>query len=523
MLPPLPEEGQSAGQATVGGHAQPAQPASDGDRDDHDGAVPGPPAEATVRLGTRADGVAAGPADAVAAGTRTAGDGGSPEVDATEPAGSACRDATPRAVETGDPTRGGTPGDEPTRAAAPGDEPTRVAAADGPAADARPRPDTPGPLTAATPERDSAPTRVVAPRWTASAAVPPPRRRGRRWFDDDEDDEPDVPAPAAPGSAPAPPTPRRLDPTLRMPAVDPEEAEIPTPVDPWAGVAHDPWATPPHPHPDPVSPQPAAGYGTSTEPAPPMPAGTAGTAVPVAPSPRQPPAARRSSAPVAPPPPVAPPRTAGSRRKRPAPPPPDWKPPRDHVAIPVRRRRRWPWVMLTLTLLTVACCCGLPGYYLWPIWNQYPARPADPLPERVLDLRLQSGREDQQVAEDLKTSLRMRNWIAETTFAAVYRDGRGKRVTVFGTTGLRLDPQSDLEDEFGELAKQYDLRDVRDVDTGVRGEHRRCGVGRERGESVVVCTVADHGSLITGSFTFRNVDESAELLVTMREEIIQRD
>jgi hypothetical protein len=179
--------------------------------------------------------------------------------------------------------------------------------------------------------------------------------------------------------------------------------------------------------------------------------------------------------------------------------------------------------MLTLTLLTVACCCGLPGYYLWPIWTQYPARPADPLPEQVLDLRLQDGQEDQRVTSDLRSDLEMRNWFSKETFAAVYRDGRGKRVTIFGTTGFRLDPEGAVDEEFSQFEKKYGVTDTRDIDTGVRGEYHRCGVGRERGESVVVCTAADHGSLISGLFTLRNIDDSAELLLAMREEIVLRD
>ncbi|MEO3748478.1 hypothetical protein [Plantactinospora sp. B5E13] len=192
------------------------------------------------------------------------------------------------------------------------------------------------------------------------------------------------------------------------------------------------------------------------------------------------------------------------------------------MPIPVRRRRRWPRVMLVLTLLGVFCCCGLPGYYLWPAWQQYPAQPAEPLPQQVRDLSLQDDRDGKQVVGDLKADLRARNWLAEGTFAAVYRDGSGKRVTIFGTTGFRFNPESDVTKELDELRDQYHLGATEPVETGVRGEYRGCTTGREDGESVVLCTTADHGSLVTGLFTRRSLDESAELLDAMRAELVLR-
>ena len=63
--------------------------------------------------------------------------------------------------------------------------------------------------------------------------------------------------------------------------------------------------------------------------------------------------------------------------------PPGWRPPPGYVAVPVRRRRKWPWVLL----LSVLCCCGVPGYFAQPLWEQYPASATTPATIADLSLR----------------------------------------------------------------------------------------------------------------------------------------
>lgn len=112
--------------------------------------------------------------------------------------------------------------------------------------------------------------------------------------------------------------------------------------------------------------------------------------------------------------------------------------------------------------------------------------------------------------------------LAEDTFAGVYSDRAGKRVTLFGTTGFRFSPESDLETEFAQLTDRYRLRDVVTIDTGTRGEHLRCGVGKDGQATVAVCGWADHGSLATGIFTRRDVNDSAALLERLRGTVVRR-
>ncbi|MFD0742222.1 hypothetical protein ACFQ1L_10505 [Phytohabitans flavus] len=371
--------------------------------------------------------------------------------------------------------------------------------------------------TAVTPPADDdgvsgvKPTLKEPPRWSGSAAVPPPSEKKRkRWLATAHDLE-------VPGPAPSPP-PR--DPTMQMSEEERRAYESGAPVDPWADA-------------DPLD-QPYPRTLLDVPHAPPL-------ALPPAPPPQPPalPPARRQAAPPPPPPPPPahlparqvgqplpdvrkPPKKRKSRKGPPPPPlqgpPPGWQPPQGYVPVAVRRRRRkWPWVFLFLTL---ACCCGCPAYFGKPMWEQYPASAS--LPAEISDLSLRDDAASKRVVTQLKTDLRGAHVLAEDTFAGVYSDGAGKRVMLFGTTGFRFSPESDLEKEITRLTERYGLRQVESIDTGTRGEYLRCGVGKEGQATVAVCGWADHGSLATGVFTRRSVDDSATLMERLRGTIVSR-
>jgi hypothetical protein len=103
----------------------------------------------------------------------------------------------------------------------------------------------------------------------------------------------------------------------------------------------------------------------------------------------------------------------------------------------------------------------------------------------------------------------------------VYGDGNGKRVTIFGTTGLRITPEADVQAELRRLTDQFDLRDVERYDLGETGAHERCGIGAVGGSSVVVCAWADHGSLATVVANRRSVRDSAELTGVFRSAVLR--
>ncbi|MET8351988.1 MULTISPECIES: hypothetical protein [unclassified Micromonospora] len=347
----------------------------------------------------------------------------------------------------------------------------------------------------ATAAESAATDAVPPPRWSGSAPVPPPLPRRRAWGESAE---------------PTPPPP--------LPDEPPEHR---TPVDPWAGVDTSGWELshvelPPLPPTLPY-PAPPATRQWSGPPAPPV------GSHPVSP-PAAPPTAARPTVPSRPTPParpVSPPAPPKQRRGRrsaappPVTPPPGWQAPKGYVPVPVRRRRRWPWLLL----LTLACCCGCPAYYGFPISAQYPARAA--LPEQVADLSLRQDDGSAKTARQLENEVRQEHWLAEDTFAGVYATADGKRVTVFGGTGIRLTPEADADAEISRLSERYALDAPETVKTGVRGRHERCAVGRSADTDVVVCTSVDHGSIATGVFTRLSVSDSAALLDTLRGQIVQ--
>ncbi|MFI7544993.1 hypothetical protein [Actinoplanes sp. NPDC049599] len=206
----------------------------------------------------------------------------------------------------------------------------------------------------------------------------------------------------------------------------------------------------------------------------------------------------------------------------PAPPPwaPPTRPPRAGPPPAPRRKRRWPRRLFLFTLFSVVCCCGVPAYLAWPAARQYPVSAV--LPQTVADLDLREDAAGRRAVEKLSDQLGGTSLVQGEVFGGVYADGNGKRVTVFGTTGLRFTPEADVEAEIAHLAGEYDITDVQSYDLGESGVHERCGVGRSSGKTVVVCAWADHGSLATVLLTRRSVPESAELTGVLRGAVLTR-
>jgi hypothetical protein len=207
------------------------------------------------------------------------------------------------------------------------------------------------------------------------------------------------------------------------------------------------------------------------------------------------------------------------------PPQPAWRPspgPQAQRPLPpLPRRRRWPRRLALFTLFSVACCCGVPAAYAaWPPARQYPVTAI--LPNTVADLKLRDDSASRRAVQRLTKQLNDRNANADQVFAGVYADGSGKRVTVFGTTGLRLTPGADVDAELRHLTGQYDIRNIKPFDLGETGAHERCGVGDANGTSLVVCAWADHGSLATVLLTRRSMADSAELTGILRSAALTR-
>ena len=382
--------------------------------------------------------------------------------------------------------------------------------------------------------RRDEPTTADAPaRWSGAAPVPQGQSKKpwwswRRTVPEDEDDwattppvdpwaDQDTPWSLEPLPAPGPMPPTRID----APSTPPTRIDAPAPPPTRIDA---PSAPPPVPTPAPAptrpAPTPAQAAAAAQAQAParnwwgrrrqaPPPAAPVNRLA-VQPRPVTPPPPPYRPPAFTPPPAARPPAARPSAARPPAGPPP-----------PPRRRRRWPRRLFLFTLLSAACCCGIPAYFAWPAAQQYPVSAI--LPGEVADLSLRDDASSKRAAERLSEQLRDSNLAGQEVFAGVYSDGNGKRVTIFGTTGLRLTPKQDVEAELSHLASDYGITDVESYDLGETGAHERCGVGRSGGSAVVVCAWADHGSLATVLLTRRNVSESAELVGVLRTAVLTRD
>jgi hypothetical protein len=182
-----------------------------------------------------------------------------------------------------------------------------------------------------------------------------------------------------------------------------------------------------------------------------------------------------------------------------------WTPPRP------RRRRRFR--KLGLFLVVVVALTG--AYWYVPGLRQYPVTAV--LPDSFSDLDLRDNESSRRAADKLADQLQGADG---STFAGIYTDARGKRITVFGVTGLRLTPGTDVEAQLSRLADALNLKKVESFDLGEFGAHQRCGTGRLDDTSVVACTWADHGSLATVLLTRRSLKESAALVAQLRESVL---
>jgi hypothetical protein len=423
------------------------------------------------------------------------------------------------------------------------------------------------------------PSTTAAPtRWSGSAAVPQPgpkkSRSSRRAARLAREDTPD-----APPAKPEEPDPTTADPYdwASMPPVDPW-ADQDTPWDAFPFAPEPPESLEP---PEPPGPLGALGALEPLEPPlPPTridrpartridgpPASAQSPAVPpngglppaappngglppaaplngglppVAPAPTGPPPVAQRPAPPAPPKksrwgrkPKQAARTAqpinrvrrpatAIEQSRPLPPAPPWvqRPPQRPLPPPRRRRRRrWGRRFSLFGLFGLLCCCGVPLAYLnFPAARQYPVNAV--LPDSFLDLNKRNDDNSKEAAARLAQELRDAGGKADATFAGIYGDGDGKRVTVFGVTGWRLDPGRDVRSELDRLSDEFGLEDVRSFPAGEFGVHEECGIGRSDGKAVVVCAWADHGSLATVLLTRRSLDESAQLVEQLRSTVL---
>jgi hypothetical protein len=175
--------------------------------------------------------------------------------------------------------------------------------------------------------------------------------------------------------------------------------------------------------------------------------------------------------------------------------------------------------MLILTGLTVVCCWGCVGY-VGPFFTEYPATVVTDADVPGLSRTNDAAR--RRSADELLPLIESKQ-LGEQSFRVVYADARQKAVIVFGAARFVGDPKADLDTGLTRLTDRLHLANVRTVPPGPMGGQSRCGTGALNGQPVSVCAWADHGTIAAGVFTGRNISDSAALLRTIRENIVQRN
>ncbi len=162
------------------------------------------------------------------------------------------------------------------------------------------------------------------------------------------------------------------------------------------------------------------------------------------------------------------------------------------------------------------------GPMAWEVWSEKDVKIATPA--RVAGLALDDSQGAHDTIDYLRTAIETGVSLDKTT-GAVYADeaGQSRSVLFVGGTGVLVTPEQALSKTFGLITDDAGGVDgVHDVPAGPLGGVMRCGTTKTEGTPMAVCGWADHGSLGIAMFPNRPVDQSAELLRTMRKAMQNR-
>lgn len=178
--------------------------------------------------------------------------------------------------------------------------------------------------------------------------------------------------------------------------------------------------------------------------------------------------------------------------------------------------------MLGAAAVAALAAAAVIGPDEWRVFQQRNTRLVPP--QETAGLRLDNSPEAQSTADYLRTALAA-GMDLRSTVSAVYADpANPSRSIIFvgGTATLRT-PEADLDRLF-ELVTDETSRvaGARVVPAGPLGGVMKCGTSAGGGGELSVCGWADNGSVAVAMFPGRTVDDSAELLRTMRGDIEKR-
>jgi hypothetical protein len=157
------------------------------------------------------------------------------------------------------------------------------------------------------------------------------------------------------------------------------------------------------------------------------------------------------------------------------------------------------------------------GPVAWEMWGRDGVRITTP--SRVAGLVLDDSQGAHDTIDYLRTAVQTGVSLEKST-GAVYADeaGQSRSVLFVGGTGSVGSPEDALTKTFRLISDDTGgVESVQSLPAGPLGGVMKCGSTKTDGGSMAVCGWADHGSLGIAMFPNRPVDQSAELLRTMRQ------
>ncbi|MDG4764797.1 hypothetical protein O7632_11905 [Solwaraspora sp. WMMD406] len=196
------------------------------------------------------------------------------------------------------------------------------------------------------------------------------------------------------------------------------------------------------------------------------------------------------------------------------------RPDADHDDRPARRRR-------TIAVAAVAAAglvgAGLIGIPAWRVLQQSDA--ALSAPAEAAGLLRDDSEQASATADYLNTAFAA-GIALDRSIGVVYADpnAEDRAVLLVGGTTLLWSPERDLDTMLALVGDdQGTVSGVHQVPAGRLGGVMKCGTTPVDDTQMPVCGWADHGSIAVALFPQRGVDESAALLVELRDAIQQRD
>ena len=128
-----------------------------------------------------------------------------------------------------------------------------------------------------------------------------------------------------------------------------------------------------------------------------------------------------------------------------------------------------------------------------------------------------TSEDGKSTADYLQTALAVEVSL-DKTVGAVYADPAKNNVLFLGGTGLIWSPEKDLNTTFGLISdKQGAVTGLHKVDAGNLGGVMKCGTTKSDNGDLAVCGWADHGSVALAMFPGHSEQESAALLLQIRD------